>query len=77
MRELAQGYAASQQPDSLFDATRLHWRSDRIEFAAARGPRRVARRRARAGRAFLSPDSVIAAGERSGRPAVYSSRAAR
>ena len=33
MRELAEGYAASQQPDSLFDPRRLHWRSDRIEFA--------------------------------------------
>jgi glutathione S-transferase len=58
MRELAQGFAASQQPDSLFDASRLHWRSDRIEFALRVGSRRVARRRARRGRAFLSPIPV-------------------
>jgi glutathione S-transferase len=55
MRELAAGYAASQQPDSLFDPNRLHWRNDRLEFAlrVGLGPWLVGE--LDAGRAFLSP----------------------
>ena len=49
MRELARGFAESKEPDSIFDPKRAHWRGDRIEFAAARGSRAVARRRARGG----------------------------
>jgi len=33
MRELAEGFAASQQSDSVFDPNRLHWRDTRLEFA--------------------------------------------
>lgn len=55
MRELAEGYAASQQPDSLFDAARLHWRSDRIEFALRVGLGKWLDDELAHGRAFLSP----------------------
>jgi glutathione S-transferase len=55
MRELAQGFAASQQPDSLFDAKRLHWRSDRIEFALRVGLGAWLADELAADRAFLSP----------------------
>ena len=55
MRELAAGYAASQQPDSLFDPARLHWRSDRIEFALRVGLGDWLAREIAADRAFLSP----------------------
>ena len=55
MRELAAGYAASQQPDSLFDPSRLHWRSDRIEFALRVGLGDWLVRELAADRAFLSP----------------------
>ena len=55
MRELAQGFAASQQPDSLFDASRLHWRSDRIEFALRVGLGAWLAAELDADRAFLSP----------------------
>ena len=37
MRELAEGYAASQQPDSLFDAKRLHWRATGSSLRCAWG----------------------------------------
>ncbi len=55
MRELAEGYAASQQPDSIFDPNRLHWRNDRIEFAfrVGLGPWLV--QEFARDRAFLSP----------------------
>ena len=55
MRELAEGYAASQQPDSLFDAKRLHWRSDRIEFALRVGLGAWLADELAHDRAFLSP----------------------
>jgi glutathione S-transferase len=55
MRELAEGFAASQQPDSLFDPARLHWRSDRIEFALRVGVGDWLARELAADRAFLSP----------------------
>ena len=55
MRELAEGYAASQQPDSLFDAKRLHWRGDRIEFALRVGLGAWLADELERGRAFLSP----------------------
>ena len=55
MRELAEGYAASQQPDSLFDPTRLHWRSDRIEFALRVGLGEWLAGELARDRAFLSP----------------------
>jgi glutathione S-transferase len=55
MRELAEGYAASQQPDSLFDAKRLHWRSDRIECALRVGLGAWLADELECGRAFLSP----------------------
>ena len=55
MRELAEGYAASQQPDSLFDPKRLHWRSDRIEFALRVGLGAWLADELAHDRAFLSP----------------------
>jgi glutathione S-transferase len=55
MRELAEGYAASQQPDSIFDSKRLHWRGDRIEFALRVGLGPWLGDELAAGRAFLSP----------------------
>jgi glutathione S-transferase len=55
MRELAAGFAASQQPDSLFDARRLHWRSDRIEFALRVGLGEWLADELARDRAFLSP----------------------
>ncbi len=55
MRELAEGYAASQQPDSLFDPKRLHWRNDRIEFALRVGLGPWLLEELAADRAFLSP----------------------
>jgi len=55
MRELAEGYAASQQPDSLFDPKRLHWRSDRIEFALRVGLGEWLADEFVRDRAFLSP----------------------
>jgi len=55
MRELAEGYAASQQPDSLFDSKRLHWRGDRIEFALRVGLGAWLVDELAGERAFLSP----------------------
>jgi len=55
MRELAAGFVASQQPDSLFDAKRLHWRSDRIEFALRVGLGAWLADELAHERAFLSP----------------------
>lgn len=55
MRELAEGYAASQQPDSLFDPNRLHWRNDRIEFALRVGLGPWLLEELAKDRAFLSP----------------------
>ena len=55
MRELAAGFAASQQPDSLFDPKRLHWRSDRIEFALRVGMGAWLADELASGSAFLSP----------------------
>ncbi len=55
MRELAEGYAASQQPDSLFDPKRLHWRNDRIEFALRAGLGEWLADELERDRAFLSP----------------------
>ncbi|MGH7338132.1 MAG: hypothetical protein ACREI7_11160, partial [Myxococcota bacterium] len=55
MRELAEGYAASQQPDSLFDPTRLQSRGDRIEFALRVGLGGWLNGELADDRAFLSP----------------------
>jgi glutathione S-transferase len=55
MRELAAGFAASQQPDSLFDPNRLHWRDTRLEFALRVGLGPWLLSELAAGRAFLSP----------------------
>jgi hypothetical protein len=55
MRELAQGYAASQQPDSIFDTQRLHWRDARIEFAIRVGIGPWLLEELAKDRAFLSP----------------------
>lgn len=55
MRELAEGYAASQQPDSLFDPHRLHWRDARIEFAVRVGLGPWLLEELAKDRAFLSP----------------------
>ena len=55
MREFAEGYAASQQPDSVFDPNRLHWRSDRIEFAVRVGLGPWLLSELAKDRAFLSP----------------------
>jgi glutathione S-transferase len=55
MRELAQGYAASQQSDSVFDPNHLHWRNDRLEFALRVGLGPWLCSELARGRAFLSP----------------------
>jgi glutathione S-transferase len=55
IREMAEGYAASQLPDSLFDAKRLHWRGDRIEFALRVGLGAWLADELERGHAFLSP----------------------
>lgn len=55
MREFAEGYAASQQPDSVFDPKRLHWRNDRLEFAVRVGLGPWLLDELAADRAFLSP----------------------
>ena len=55
MREFAEGYAASQQPDSVFDPDRLHWRNDRLEFAFRVGLGPWLIEEFARGRAFLSP----------------------
>ena len=55
MRELAQGYAVSQQPDSVFDLNRLHWRDARIEFAVRVGLGPWLLSELEQDRAFLSP----------------------
>jgi glutathione S-transferase/RNA polymerase-associated protein len=55
MREFAEGAAASQEPDSIFDPMRLHWRSDRLEFAVRVGLGPWLLAELAADRAFLSP----------------------
>jgi glutathione S-transferase len=55
MRELAAGYAASQQPDSVFDPNRAHWRDARIEFAVRVGLGPWLLSELARDRAFLSP----------------------
>lgn len=55
MRELAEGYAASQQPDSIFDPNRAHWRDARIEFAVRIGLGPWLLSELDKDRAFLSP----------------------
>ncbi|HEY8152901.1 MAG TPA: glutathione S-transferase family protein [Myxococcota bacterium] len=55
MRELAEGFAASQQPDSIFDPNRLHWRDTRIEFALRVGLGPWLLSELAKDRAFLSP----------------------
>ena len=55
IRELAAGFAASQEPGNLFDARRLHWRSDRIECALRVGLGPWLLEEFAADRAFLSP----------------------
>ena len=55
MRELAEGYAASQQPDSVFDPNRLHWRDTRLEFAVRVGLGPWLLAELEKDRAFLSP----------------------
>jgi glutathione S-transferase len=56
IREMAEGYAASQnQPDSLFDTQRLHWRNDRIEALLRCGLGGWLVDEFAADRAFLSP----------------------
>jgi glutathione S-transferase len=55
MRELAQGYADSQQPDSIFDPNRAHWRDQRIEFALRVGLGPWLLSELEKDRAFLSP----------------------
>ena len=55
MRELAVGYAASQQPDSIFDPNRAHWRDARIEFAVRIGLGPWLLSELEKDRAFLSP----------------------
>jgi glutathione S-transferase len=55
MRELAQGFADSQQPDSIFDPNRAHWRDTRIEFALRVGLGPWLDAELAADRAFLSP----------------------
>ncbi len=56
VREMAAGYAAARSdPDSLFDANRLHWRNDRIECALRCGLGPWLVEELRADRAFLSP----------------------
>jgi glutathione S-transferase len=55
MRELAEGFAASQQPDSVFDTGRMHWRDARIEFAVRVGLGPWLAEELAKDRAFLSP----------------------
>jgi glutathione S-transferase len=55
MRELAEGFAASQQPDSVFDPHRLHWRDARLEFAVRVGLGPWLLSELAKDRAFLSP----------------------
>ena len=56
VREMAEGFAAAQNdPDSLFDSKRLHWRNDRIECALRVGLGPWLVEELAADRAFLSP----------------------
>jgi glutathione S-transferase len=56
VREMAEGYAAARSdPDSIFDAKRLHWRNDRIECALRCGLGPWLVEELEADRAFLSP----------------------
>ena len=56
VREMAEGYQASQNdPDSLFDTQRLHWRNDRIECALRCGLGPWLLEELAADRAFFSP----------------------
>ena len=55
IRELAAGYAASKEPDSVFDPNRLHWRDARLEFAVRVGLGPWLLSELAADRAFLSP----------------------
>jgi glutathione S-transferase len=55
MREFAQGFAASQEPDSVFDPNRAHWRDARIEFAVRVGLGPWLLEALAKDRAFLSP----------------------
>jgi glutathione S-transferase len=55
MRELAEGYAASQQSDSIYDPNRLHWRDARLEFALRVGLGPWLLSELAKGRAFFSP----------------------
>ena len=55
VREMAAGYAASNEPDSLFDTNRLHWRNDRIEAALRCGLGRWLLDELDVDRAFLPP----------------------
>jgi glutathione S-transferase len=55
MREYAQGFASSQQPDSIFDLNRFHMRDARIEFAIRVGLGPWLLEELAKDRAFLSP----------------------
>jgi glutathione S-transferase len=57
MREFAEGFRASQQPDSIFDTQRMHWRDARIEFAVRVGLGPWLLAELARDRAFLSPIS--------------------
>jgi glutathione S-transferase len=55
MREFAAAFAASKEPDSIFDPDRAHWRSERIEFLVRVGLGPWLDAELAADRAFLPP----------------------